>query len=312
VLDWLEQEYKARPFDGLAYDEEYGSGFRTGNIGGVLKAMTGYPSDYPGVNEAQGWARSAANLLRFAHEANVKIFGDPYEKNDEGVWTYKSRDLPEAERGYDWFENEKFAPREGWDYDAWDWNNNLTRRKEIQAAMEQTKHRLIFEAYEIRAGGWIPESYTYPTDPNDTSYDPRWPGLTIYRKNLIDRSYNSSYGGFGGSSIMERHRFGPASLDLGFNKINPKPPIKDGGGSGIIPRMNEFYKGNYGVIMFYCMTSRAYTIRTHGDDYFGPNQTPVEDYLSDITNILFSTEDKIVSVTYSGRDYDGDSSGTYD
>jgi len=63
---------------------------------------------------------------------------------------------------------------------------------------------------------------------------------------------------------MPRHRYGPASLDLGFNPINPKPPINEGGGSGILPRMREHFAGNFGVVMFYCMTSRAYTIKVHG------------------------------------------------
>jgi len=134
------------------------------------------------------------------------------------------------------------------------------------------------------------------------STDARFAGRTIYRNDVIDRSYNSTYGGFGASgSGMPRHRYGPASLDLGFNPVNPKPPIGEGGGSGIIPRMKEHLAGNYGVVMFYCMTSRAYTINKHGDNYFGPNQARLESHLSNMTQILFNQ-----NTVYIGQDYDGD------
>jgi len=314
VMDQLQAEYDIRPFDGLAYDEEYGWGFRTGTVNNAETELSGYPDKYSRANHGQAWRISAENLVRFAHEANVKIMGDRYIKREKegGGFTYEVKPRRQADgswdknlNGYDIFENAKFAPipAKDWVFKQDEWNDPVTR-KAMQAEREQSTHRLIFESYEIHAGAWLSSapSYTYPTDPNDPSYDDRWPGLTILRNDLIDRSYNASYGGFSPGGWAGAHRFGPMSLDLGFNELAPKPPVGEGGGAGIIPRTKEFLQGNYGVIMFYCMTSRAYTIAKKGDNYFGPNQTPVEVHLSDMTKILFDQKVKYIET----RDYDGD------
>jgi hypothetical protein len=51
--------------------------------------------------------------------------------------------------------------------------------------------------------------------------------------------------------------------------------------------MEEIERRNYGVVMFYHITSQSYIWNRHGDAYFGPNKTPLQDYLSDISKILF-------------------------
>jgi len=318
LLEQLQQIYKDGPFDGLAYDEEYGSGFRTGTINGESKELSGYPDNYPGVNENESWKISAGNLLRFAHEANVKIKGDRYIKRalPDGKFAYDVKPRRQADgswdkelNGYDIFENEKFAPIPAKDWEAFkqdEWNDPVMR-KAMQAEREQSKNRLIFESYEIRAGGKLnlTPSYTYPTDPNDPSYDERWPGLTINRNDLIDRTYNSSYGGYSPGGWAGNHRFGPMSIDLGFNELSPKPPPGESGGSGIIARTKEHFAGNYGVIMFYCLTSRAY-IQSKNPNYFGPDKTPAEVYLSEMTKILFGQGVKYIE----SRDYEGGGAAT--
>jgi hypothetical protein len=94
---------------------------------------------------------------------------------------------------------------------------------------------------------------------------------------------------------MPLHRFGPSPIDLGFNESGPKPPI----GNGIKGKIDDHLSSNYGVIMLYHLAAREWTKRKRPKNYFGPNDAPVESYLSDITKILFN---KITF--YSGPDYD--------
>jgi hypothetical protein len=276
ILDHLKEIYDATPFDGLAFDEEYGSGFATGIIKGVSTKLSGYPetSMYPGINTSAGWRIEGENLLRFAHECNVKIFGKDYDRFDSSKiemikdWVVEDEEtgeeIPELSKKYSFTEEDK-------------------------RAMEQGAKRLIWEAYEIRAGGIIPESYTYPDDPSDPSYNEDFAGMTIYRDELIDCTYNSNYGGQGNTGLPNwpRNRYGSTSVDLGFNPVKPKPGPKSDGGSGIIPRMEEIERRNYGVVMFYHIVPMSYVWDRHGDEYYGPNKTPLEDYLSDISKILF-------------------------
>jgi hypothetical protein len=289
LLDQLKEIYDECPFDGLAFDEEYGTGFAEGMIGGSLTRLSGYPEAqvYPGISAGVAWRIIGENLLRFMHETNVKIFGPDYDKYDQTKqdriqdWIIYDEDtgdeIPGAGRKYSFTEEDK-------------------------KAMEQSKHRLIWEAYLLRGASYIPESYTYPTDTADPSYNGDFAGLTIYRKDLLDSTYISSYGGTGGSPWESegwpRSRHGYTSCDVGFDQITPKPPIKESAGSGIMPIMRDVYRYNYGVVMFYCLRSRASQRKDRPANYFGPNFTPADDYLSDISMILFDGQ----RVRYNGLD----------
>jgi len=298
LLDQLLQIWKDTPFDGLAYDEEYGTDIgRTAVVDGVSKTLSGYPTDYPKANTAEGWQISGGNLLRFAHEANVKIFGNRWVRtSDTSKYEYVA-----DPRGFDIFEDAKFAQIPSAEWKALNWSKKSIAAKEVwKRNMEQSTKRLIFESYEIRAGGSIPESYTYPTDPTDPAYDARWPGLKILRTDLIDRTYNASYGGFASNSGsgMPRHRYGPASISLGWAAGGPEPAL---GESGIRTKSRDLLKYNYGVIMFYHLTSRGWILKNRVKNYFGPGDAGAEYYLSDMTRILFDQP-----VFYSGPDYGGD------
>jgi hypothetical protein len=217
------KEIDARtPFDGIAYDEEYG-----GEHGGY----PAYPeaAKYPKMSTndtSEAWRIGGENIIRFAHEVN-QAFG----------------------------------------------------------------RKLIQETYEIRYAGKVPVSYTYDD------------GAVIYRNDVIDYSYEAYYGSWqpeSGNVNFPRRRYGPGSIDLGFDPNTPQPPPGFSAGSGITGRMQDHLEGNYGVVMYYHQVSREYYLKNR-PNYFGPNDAPLETYLSEISRILYGQKTK-----YVGRDYGGD------
>ncbi len=144
---------------------------------------------------------------------------------------------------------------------------------------------LIHESYEIRYGATIPESYTYD-------------GKTIKRDDLLDYSYNSHYGGYASTSGngMPREKYGPAAVDIGFADT-PRPSSVE----TITGNFDSHLRRNYGVVMYYCMRSRA-GLKAKYPNYFGTDNAPLETYLSRISNILHGYD-----TIYIGDDYPGDS-----
>jgi hypothetical protein len=164
--------------------------------------------------------------------------------------------------------------------------------------------RLIQETYEIRYGANVPRTYTYTDDRTWGST----PGqqVTLEREKIIDHSYYAFYGGWQQDSAnpgFPRGKYGPCSVDAGFDEKSPLPPPARANGSGIIPRMESHLRGNYGVVMYYCLTSKQYlTNRQKAGkmpwNYFGADGDPAETYLSDIGRYLHGQP-----VYYVGEDY---------
>jgi hypothetical protein len=234
LLDELQEIYNATPFDGVAYDEEYASGIRSGTVRGVVKTLSGYPdtSVYPGMSTGAAWVRGGENLIRFGHEVNEKIAGPG--------------------------------------------------------------RKLIQESYEIRYGGTMPRTYTYTDERTGKT-------VTLNRDDIIDYSYEAFYGNWqkdSGNPDYPRSRYGPVSIDMGFDSGSPKPSPGRSAGSGIIPRMEDHLRGNYGVVMYYHLTSKKYIQLSRPSNYYGSDGAPAETYLSEIGRILHGME-----VRYIGDDW---------
>jgi len=230
LIEQIKEFYEKYPFDGIGYDEEYGSTKTSTKGRGEVYPNTGV---YPGINANLAGQIGGANILRFAHEVNMAL------------------------------------------------------GKEIS-----------HEAYEIRYGTSIPASFTYPADwqvPEEWGMPADW-DRTIRRNDLIAYSYQPYYGSWQADSAINlpRHRFGPASVAIADVQGSPKPAS---GKNGIQAKMEDHLRGNYGVIMYYCLRDRA-QIADRFPNAFGPNNPPPEMYFSQISSRIYGQE-----TVYIGPDY---------
>jgi hypothetical protein len=148
------------------------------------------------------------------------------------------------------------------------------------------------EVYEIRTGTSIPESYTF-TPAGGAE-------VTVAREDILDYFYESTYGGWSANPAntgVPRSKFGPASIAICDITGGPRPPVGRSG-PGVLQRMDDHLKGNYGVVMYYCLRSRD-EIRTRFVNHFGPDNQSIDIYLSQISQTLHGQK-----TTYVGRDYE--------
>jgi hypothetical protein len=152
----------------------------------------------------------------------------------------------------------------------------------------------------------IPESYTFTPAGSTTP-------VTIYRDGIaendpqgrpptppvIDYGYESTYGGWVASSGngLPKSRYGPASIAVSDISGGPRPP-PGRSGPGVLQRMDDHLKGNYGVVMYYGLMGRK-GIKNKFPDHFGPNNPYPETYFSQIAKTLYG-----YNVVFIGKDYD--------
>ncbi|MDR0563142.1 MAG: hypothetical protein LBG73_10720 [Spirochaetaceae bacterium] len=222
LIQQIAELFDQYPFDGLAYDEEYGNN-KTGQRGpgGVYPTEGAYDAVMTNALRDDAWQIGGENLLRFAYEVEAAIGRD-----------------------------------------------------------------IIQEVYEIRYGEHVASEYTLAD------------GTEIRLEDVIDCSYEVYYGSWDANSHigMPRAKYGPASVSIADVSGGPKPPPGRING-GILTRMADHLRGNYGVVMYYCIRSRN-EIQAKWSNYFGSGNPPMEDYFSQISQTIHGQD-----TVYRGPDY---------
>ena len=177
----------------------------------------------------------------------------------DGFDTSDGTDMPLHEGGENIlrFAHEINAVLFGPNYDKWS--------SEHEGISSRPRRRLIQELLEEGYSGAVPESFTYPEEHH------AFPGLTIYREDVFDVSSDINYGGFRPNSRnpnFPRSKYSPFGIDLGENNVKARP-IESGDGGGLLMRLEDHLYFNTGVIRYYHLTSRAYTLARHGEWYLG-------------------------------------------
>jgi hypothetical protein len=147
------------------------------------------------------------------------------------------------------------------------------------------------EVYEIRTGTSIPASYTF-TPTGGTA-------ITVNRQDILDYYFESTYGGWQvnpANSGVDRAHYGPASIAICDVTGGPRPPVGYPG-PGVQQRMEAHLRGNYGVVMYYCLRSRD-EMKMRFANHFGADNPSVDIYLSQISQALHGKK-----TIYVGPDY---------